>query len=247
MKIIVEKDYQAMSKAAARVMIEQIKASEESPLISIAGGDTPLGLVEAFVEAINNKEVDITDTAYISLDEWVGLGKADKGSCAEYNYTNLLMKIKQFFNTQYVINGKAEDVQAELKRIDTFIENHGGKFTVNVLGIGLNGHLGFNEAGIDIFEETGAKLIELAETTTTVMTKYFGDNFKPTHGITQSIHQIMNSELLILVANGEKKAEIIQRALEGEITNEVPASVLQNHPNVYVVLDEAAAAKLKNK
>lgn len=106
----------------------------------------------------------------------------------------------------------------------------------------MNGHLGFNENGVDF--DLDAHIIPLSETTLKVMTKYFGEKFHPTHGISQGIRQIMVAKTVILIANGAHKAEILKKAVHGPVTNEVPASVLQNHPNCYVVADEAAAALL---
>ncbi len=106
----------------------------------------------------------------------------------------------------------------------------------------MNGHLGFNEDGVDF--DLNAHIIPLSDTTKQVMSKYFGEKFHPEYGISQGIRQIMAAKTVILIANGAHKADIIQQAVRGEVSPHVPASVLQNHPNCYVVVDEAAAAKL---
>ena len=106
----------------------------------------------------------------------------------------------------------------------------------------MNGHLGFNEDGVSF--DLDAHIVPLSEVTRRVMSKYFGEKFHPTHGISQGIRQIMAAERAILIANGAHKADIIQKALTGPVTSSVPASVLQNHPDCYVVLDADAAARL---
>ena len=132
-------------------------------------------------------------------------------------------------------------MEAERDALNTYFVKY-GPLTVSVLGIGMNGHLGFNEDGVSF--DLDGHIVPLSEVTKRVMSKYFGEKFHPTHGISQGIRQIMAAERVILIANGAHKADIIHEALTGPVTSSVPASVLQNHPNCYVVLDEAAAVKL---
>ena len=177
----------------------------------------------------------------MSLDEWVGLSNEDEGSCGQFNMVNLIHRLQKPFADIHIIDGAAEDIVSERGLLDDYIEQF-GPLDVSMLGIGLNGHLGFNESGVDF--NLNAHIIRLADTTKQVMTKYFGEKFHPEYGITQGIHQIMAAKKVILIANGSHKAKIIREAVNGEVTNKVPASVLQNHPNCYVVVDEEAAAEL---
>lgn len=177
----------------------------------------------------------------MSLDEWVGLSDKDEGSCGLFNRTELLGRLKKPFGDVHIINGAAADIESERASLDEYIAAH-GPLTVSVLGIGMNGHLGFNEDGVDF--DLNAHIIPLSDTTKQVMSKYFGEKFHPEYGISQGIRQIMAAKTVILIANGAHKADIIQQAVRGEVSPHVPASVLQNHPNCYVVVDEAAAAKL---
>lgn len=240
MNIIICKDYEEMSRKAAELAAESIREVPES-LISFPGGDTPLGMDHAFADMVNAGEVDISKTRFVSLDEWVGLSDTDEGSCGTFNRTELLGKLEKPFCDVHLINGAASDIEAERQALNEYIAQY-GPLLVSVLGIGLNGHLGFNEDGVDF--SLDAHIIQLSETTRKVMRKYFGDKFNPKYGLTQGIHQIMAAKKVILIANGEHKADIVARACHGEVTNSVPASVLQKHPNCYVVVDEAAAAKL---
>ena len=240
MHIIVCKDYEEMSRKAAALVAEGIQARPDG-LISFPGGDTPLGMVREFVDMVNRGEVDISRTHYVSLDEWVGLSDTDEGSCGLFNRENLLSRLEKPFADVHIINGAAVNMDAERQGLDDYIEKY-GPLDVSVLGIGMNGHLGFNENGVDF--SLNAHIIPLSETTRKVMSKYFGDKFHPTQGISQGIRQIMAARRVILIAHGAHKAEILRKAVRGPVTNEVPASVLQNHPNCYVVADEAAAALL---
>lgn len=240
MHIVVCKDYEEMSRRAAEIVAEQIKKRPDG-LISFPGGDTPLGMVHVFADMVNEAKVDISRTHYVSLDEWVGLSNEDEGSCGLFNQQNLLSRLQHPFAGTHIINGAAEDIESERVALNDYISQY-GPLDVSVLGIGMNGHLGFNENGVDF--DLDAHIIPLSETTLKVMTKYFGEKFHPTHGISQGIRQIMAAKTVILIANGAHKAEILKKAVHGPVTNEVPASVLQNHPNCYVVADEAAAALL---
>lgn len=240
MHIVVCKDYGEMSRRAAEIVAEQIKKRPDG-LISFPGGDTPLGMVHVFADMVNEGKVDISRTHYVSLDEWVGLSNEDEGSCGLFNQQNLLSRLQHPFAGTHIINGAAEDIESERVALNDYISQY-GPLDVSVLGIGMNGHLGFNENGVDF--DLDAHIIPLSETTLKVMTKYFGEKFHPTHGISQGIRQIMAAKTVILIANGAHKAEILKKAVHGPVTNEVPASVLQNHPNCYVVADEAAAALL---
>lgn len=240
MHIVVCKDYEEMSRRAAEIVAEQIKKRPDG-LISFPGGDTPLGMVHVFADMVNEGKIDISRTHYVSLDEWVGLSNEDEGSCGLFNQQNLLSRLQHPFAGTHIINGAAEDIEFERVALNDYISQY-EPLDVSVLGIGMNGHLGFNENGVDF--DLDAHIIPLSETTLKVMTKYFGEKFHPTQGISQGIRQIMAAKTVILIANGAHKAEILKKAVHGPVTNEVPASVLQNHPNCYVVADEAAAALL---
>jgi len=240
MNLIVCEDYQEMSQKAAAMAAESICAAEEQ-LISFPGGDTPLGMVNAFVSMVNNKTVDISHVRYVQLDEWVGLGEEDKGSCAQFNRVNLLNNLRYPFLDFFLINGLASDIHQESVRLNAFIERY-GPLSLSVLGIGLNGHLGFNEDGVDF--ENDAHVTPLSVTTKKIMGKYFDRLHSPEYGITQGIRQIMAAKKVILMANGAHKAPILKKAFAGPVTNSVPASVLQRHKNCTVIADLEAAKDL---
>ena len=198
MHIVVCKDYEEMSRRAAEIVAEQIKKRPDG-LISFPGGDTPLGMVHVFADMVNEGKVDISRTHYVSLDEWVGLSNEDEGSCGLFNQQNLLSRLQHPFAGTHIINGAAENIESERVALNDYISQY-GPLDVSVLGIGMNGHLGFNENGVDF--DLDAHIIPLSETTLKVMTKYFGEKFHPTHGISQGIRQIMAAKTVILIANG---------------------------------------------
>lgn len=242
MQTIICKDFDAMSKWTADKVAEEIRRKPDA-LISFPGGDTPLGMVHEFARMVNAGEVDISKARFVMLDEWVGLNENDEGSCARFMKDNLFDLLEKPFAEVCLFDGRAADIEAERAKHEAFIKEH-GPITVSVLGIGMNGHLGFNESGVDF--SLSSHIIPLHPVTRQVMSKYFGGRQLPlTHGITQGIAQIMAADTVLVIANGAKKADIVRRAIEEPVTNEVPASVIQNHPNGYFVLDEAAASDLK--
>lgn len=240
MEVIVSENYEEMSKQAAWLVAESL-VENPTGLLSFPGGDTPLGMVHIFADMVNQGEADISKARYVSLDEWVGLSDTDEGSCGRFNQEHLLGRLKKPFADVHIINGAAEDIKVECENLNHYIDSY-GPLEVSVLGIGMNGHLGFNEAGVDF--QLNSHIITLDETTKRVMTKYFGEKFHPTKGITQGLAQIMLAKKVILIVSGEHKADILARAMQGEISPEVPASILRNHPNCYIVADSQAAAKL---
>lgn len=241
MKVLVAKDYDAMSKATAD-LVEQLIKEDPDALISFPGGDTPVGLVKEFCARVNNGSIDPTTLKFVQLDDWVGLGPDDKGSCSNFIRDHLLTQMSKPFAEAFTFDGTKDNIDEQLAGQDAFIVKH-GNICVEVLGIGMNGHLGFNEEGVDFTQRSHRH--PLSNVTKGVQKKYFdGKDLPLTEGITQGIAQIMESKTVIVIANGEKKAEIVSKAITGPVTNMVPASVLQNHPNCYYLLDEGAASLL---
>lgn len=239
MELIICENYEEMSRTAAGIAAETLLRKPDA-LLSFAGGETPLGFVHRFADMVNSGQIDPSRAYYVSLDEWAGLSWEDEGSCGLFNQKELLGRMRTPFLQAHVINGAA-DMQEECRALDGFIAAH-GPLTLSVLGIGMNGHLGFNEEGVPF--DLNAHVIPLSETTKRVMPKYFGEKFHPEYGISQGIRQIMAAETVLLLASGAHKADILREALRGDVTNQVPASILQTHPNCVVVADKAAAAML---
>jgi len=201
----------------------------------LATGSTPETMYEYMVAS----ELDFSDKVSVNLDEYVGLDGSNEQSY-RYFMDQHLFNQKPFKKT-YVPNGKADDLDAECKRYDQIIADH--PIDIQVLGIGQNGHIGFNEPGTS-FDAT-THVVELTESTVNANKRYF-DKVEdvPTRALTMGIKSIMQSKKIILMAFGKAKAEAIKGMLEGEVTQDLPASVLQNHPDVVVIIDEEAASKL---
>lgn len=240
MELICCKDYEEMSRKAAETVAACLKKKPDG-LLSFPGGETPLGMVQHFVKMVNEGEVDISRANYVSLDEWVGLGPDTLGSCAQFNRDNLFTPLQKEFANIHIINGANSQIEEECEKLDAYFAAY-GPLTVSVLGIGMNGHLGFNEEGSDF--NAKAHTVPLSPVTIGIMSKYFTEELPLTHGITQGLAQIMQADTVILIAAGEKKAEIVHRAMRGEVTESVPASILQRHPNCICVMDEAACRLL---
>ncbi|MDR2477088.1 MAG: glucosamine-6-phosphate deaminase [Treponema sp.] len=239
-KTIICENYEEMSRKAAETAAEGIPSGRES-LVSFPGGETPKGMFNCFVQMVNSGTVDISKTRYVSLDEWVGLGVEDQGSCASFNHINLLEKIQKPFLDSHIINGKAGDIDEECRLLNDYISRY-GPLDLSVLGIGLNGHLGFNEDGVDFGLD--AHVIPLSKMTRKIMGKYFEKSHDLNYGITQGLRQIMAAKKIILIANGAHKAEILRTAFSGPVSNSVPASILQRHTDCTLICDKEAAAGL---
>ncbi|MDT2763291.1 glucosamine-6-phosphate deaminase [Enterococcus asini] len=233
MEIIRVKDAQAGGEKA----FELIKAGMDKGILTLglATGSTPIPLYRK----MTGSDLDFSNMTSINLDEYVGLGVEDEQSYRHFMNDNLFDQ-KPFKET-FVPNGKAENLEAECQRYDAIIDAH--PVDIQILGIGRNGHIGFNEPGADLNGTTA--VVNLTESTIEANKRFF-DKVEdvPTKAISMGIASIMKGKQIILMAFGEDKAEAIYGMVKGPVTNHVPASALQNHDNVIVIVDDAAAAKL---
>ena len=233
MEIIRVKDAQAGGEKA----FELIKAGMDKGIqtLGLATGSTPIPLYRE----MTSSDLDFSNMTSINLDEYVGLGVEDEQSYRHFMNDNLFDQ-KPFKET-FVPNGKAENLEAECQRYDAIIDAH--PVDIQILGIGRNGHIGFNEPGADLNGTTA--VVNLTESTIEANKRFF-DKVEdvPTKAISMGIASIMKGKQIILMAFGEDKAEAIYGMVKGPVTNHVPASALQNHDDVIVIVDDAAAAKL---
>lgn len=233
MEIIRVKDAQAGGEKA----FELIKTGMDKGIqtLGLATGSTPIPLYRE----MTGSDLDFSNMTSINLDEYVGLGVEDEQSYRHFMNDNLFDQ-KPFKET-FVPNGKAENLEAECQRYDAIIDAH--PVDIQILGIGRNGHIGFNEPGADLNGTTA--VVNLTESTIEANKRFF-DKVEdvPTKAISMGIASIMKGKQIILMAFGEDKAEAIYGMVKGPVTNHVPASALQNHDNVIVIVDDAAAAKL---
>ena len=241
MKIVIAKSYEELSNKAADELIKSIPSNKE-PLVCIASGDSPTGLYKELVHRFTTGAINISDWYFLALDEWIGMNGEDEGSCRYYLdktvFTPLHVQDEHFC----CFNGKAADTQKECERIEEYIQQHNG-IDVAIVGLGLNGHVGLNEPGTNAALHSHVSVID--SVTEQVGQKYFAEQKQLTHGITLGLANLMEAKKVILLVSGERKAAIIKTVIEGEITEQVPATILRHHPNCIVFLDEAAAQLLE--
>ncbi|MFC5448528.1 glucosamine-6-phosphate deaminase [Paenibacillus aestuarii] len=241
MNLYVDNNYDEMSRRTAEMIIQLMKKKPDS-LVCMAAGNTPLGTFTHLVKAVQKGEVNVEACHFISLDEWVGLDGTDEGSCRQTLDAHFFKPCGIDEQRIHFFDAKRANLQAECEKMDALIQSH-GHIDVLLLGVGMNGHLGFNEPGAGF--DTYTHVVELDAVTKQVSAKYFTEPREVQMGITLGIKHMLEAETVILIADGLKKADIMQKALHGEVTNEVPVTVLQQHPNVHVCLDAAAASLLK--
>lgn len=242
MRIIIEKDYEAMSKRAAQEMAGIVN-DKPNCVLGLATGSTPEGLYRELIEMNKEGKVDFSKVTTVNLDEYVGL---PEGHCQSYRYfmnDKLFNHINIDKSKTFVPNGSAEDAEVECRNYDSLIEKLGG-IDIQLLGIGNNGHIGFNEPSDYLNMST--HLTNLTESTIEANSRFFESiDEVPTKAITMGLGGIMKAKKILLVASGENKADIIAKLVDGKISTQIPASLLQVHHDVLVIVDEAAASHLK--
>lgn len=236
MKVIVTKDYDALSKEAFKVMKEVLDARKDA-VLGLATGSSPEGLYAEMVKDHKENGTSYKDVRTYNLDEYVDIDRNDPQSYYTFMNQQLFSHVDiDPENTNVPYGNTIEDANAydeQVKGVD-----------VQLLGIGRNGHIGFNEPGTPFTERT--HIVELTENTRDANKRFFDNDINkvPTHAITQGIGTVMDAKKILLVANGEGKADAVKAMIEGPVDPACPASVLQNHPDVVVIVDEAAASKL---
>lgn len=234
MNIIIVKDSAEGGKKASELFYDA--CVNGAKVFGLATGSTPVTTYQHLVKS----KIDFSKCISINLDEYVGLKPADEQSYRYYMEKNLF-EFKPF-KKSYLPQGDAADAEEEVKRYDKVIADN--PIDLQLLGIGRNGHIGFNEPGSS-FDLTTHK-VALTSSTIAANARFFEDEKDvPKYAYSMGIGSIMKSKSIILEAFGDNKADAIAKMIEGPVTEECPASVLQKHPNVTVIVDEAAAAKLK--
>ncbi len=240
MEILIAKNYEEMSKLGYDV-IKKVVTSKPNAILGLATGGTPVGLYKNMIEDCKNGVVSYKDISTINLDEYLGLDGNDNQSYRYFMNTNLFDHIDIDKKNTYLPNGKAEDRQAECERYSKLADEM--QQDVQILGIGSNGHIAFNEPGTAFDSRT--HVVDLTENTIKDNARFF-DKIEdvPTQAFTMGISNIVNAKKILLLASGANKADAIYQTIKGTPSENCPASALQNHPDVIFVLDEAAASKL---
>jgi len=239
MQVRTLENYSVLSRSVADLIGSTIKRKPYS-LVCIASGHTPVGVFKCMIDDIKAGTLDVSKVTFVSLDEWLGIDPSDPGSC-------ISMLRKDFFNHVSLRDEQIEmfdidaDPIAECARINDLIIANGG-LDVMLVGIGLNGHIGMNEPGTSF--RSYAHVSVLAEATKTSGQKYFSKPTTLSKGITLGLRHFAESRLPIVMANGLKKATIINEVINGKPTEQVPATIVHNIANALVMIDAEAASEL---
>ena len=239
-KIIRAKDYNDMSRKAANIISAQV-IMKPNCVLGLATGGSPVGTYAQLVDWYNKGDLDFADVTTVNLDEYRGLPRTHEQSYWYFMQENLFKHVNVKPDRIHVPDGSNPDAEAACREYDQIIQDVGG-IDLQLLGIGVDGHIGFNEPG-DAFE-LGTHCVDLTESTIEANKRFFDNNVDlvPKQAYTMGIKTIMQARKVLMVANGANKAEIIKKAFFGPVTPEVPASILQMHPDFILVGDEEALA-----
>lgn len=239
MELIRAKDYTDMSRKAANIIFAQVVLNPKS-VLGLATGDTPMGTYAQLVEKQKMGDCSFAQCSSYNLDEYVGLSADHPQSYHYFMSTNFFDKIDIDVANTHVPDGAAADVEAACAEYDRIVAAAGYP-DLQLLGIGRNGHIGFNEPG-DTFPR-GTHVVDLTESTIEANSRLFDSvDEVPRQAISMGIQTIMSAHRILILASGEQKAQAVHDMVFGPITPQVPASILQLHPNCTVIADEAALA-----
>ena len=239
MRIIRAKDYADMSRKAANIIAAQVILKPDC-VLGLATGSTPIGTYKELIKGYENGDLDFSLVKTANLDEYRGLEKSNDQSYDYFMKANLFNHININFDNLNIPNGENPDADAECKRYEEVVKALGGQ-DLQLLGMGHNGHIGFNEPADEFVKETHC--VDLQESTIQANKRFFEKvEDVPTQAYTMGINTIMQAKMILVIVSGADKAEIVKKAFFGPVTPQVPASISQMHPNVVVVVDEAAAS-----
>jgi len=232
MKFIEVESYEELSRQAANIIAAQVTLKEDS-VLGLATGSSPLGLYKELIKKNQNGDIDFSKVISVNLDEYVGLTADNNQSYRYFMNDNLFNHINIDKANTFVPNGVAEDTDKECEAYDKKIASLGGT-DIQLLGIGLDGHIGFNEP--DEFFIKPTHKVKLDESTIKANARFFAsEDDVPKYALTMGIGAIMKAKKVLLIANGAAKKDIVEKAFFGPITPEVPASILQLHNDLIVI------------
>lgn len=241
-RIYKAKDYNDLSRKAANIISAQI-IMKPNCVLGLATGSSPIGTYRQLVEWYKKGDLDFREVHTVNLDEYLGIEGQNKNSYRYFMNENLFGAVNIDISNTNVPNGMAKDIAAECLRYNELIRSLGG-IELQLLGIGHNGHIGFNEPGTAFEKET--HVVNLTDNTIKANSRLFEKKDEvPRQAITMGIKSIMQARKILVIASGEDKAEIVKKAFWGEVTPEIPASILQINKDVTLVADEAALSLAK--
>lgn len=241
MRFIVTKDYNDMSRKAANIISAQI-ITKPNCILGLATGSTPVGTYKQLVEWYNKGDLDFSEVSTVNLDEYKGLDHDNDQSYYYFMMNNLFKHVNIDLSKTHVPDGTEPDPEKACADYEKIVNEYGGA-DLQLLGLGHNGHIGFNEPADDFPKVTHC--VDLTESTIKANARFFEKiEDVPTQAYTMGIGTIFKAKRILLIASGKDKAEIVKKAFCGPIDPRVPASILQIHPDVTIVLDEDAASLL---
>lgn len=244
MKLIKSKNYEEMCAKVARIFAAQITLKPDS-VLGLATGSTPIGMYQELVRKYNEDRVDFGKVRTVNLDEYIGLSGDNDQSYRYFMNHNLFDHVDIDKSQTFVPNGLAADPEAECVNYENIVAGMGG-VDIQLLGIGNNGHIGFNEPCDEFPEYT--HVVDLTESTIEANARFFASmDDVPKQAISMGIGTIMKAKKIILMANGKGKAPIIYDTVFGPVTPQVPASILRFHPDVMIFVDEEAYSEIAKK
>ncbi len=242
MKIYETKDYQEMSRQAANILSAQVILKPDC-VLGLATGSTPIGTYDQLVDWYNKGDVDFSQVRTVNLDEYRGLTRDNDQSYYYFMHKHLFDRVNIKLENTNVPDGTQEDAEKECARYEALIESMGG-VDIQLLGLGHNGHIGFNEP-CDSFPQD-VHVVDLTESTIEANKRFFASaDDVPKQAYTMGVGTILRAKAILLVVSGKDKAEALNAVVNGPITPQVPGSVLRLHPNVIIVADEDALSEME--
>jgi len=240
-KVLITKNYDELSEKAAKIIADAIR-NKPNLVLGLATGGTPVGCYRELVRMHKEEKLDFSRVVTFNLDEYIGLPPTHPQSYRYFMNENLFNHVNIRMENTHIPDGMTDDPQKTCEEFEKAIETAGG-IDLQLLGIGTNGHIAFNEPGSPFNSRT--RVVEISEQTRKDNARFFQSiDEVPRQAISMGIGTIMEARKIVLLASGARKADAVAKSVKGPITEEVPASILQKHPNCTFILDEAAASKL---
>lgn len=236
MELVKVKNYEEMSDKAADILFDVI-VKNEKPVIGLATGSTPEGTYKELIKKLNNNDINQKNITTFNLDEYVGLDKNNEQSYSYYMHENFFNQVNIPAENIHLLNGKTEDVVSEVETYEKAIDDTG--LDVQLLGIGRNGHIAFNEPGTSFDSVT--HVVDLTPETIEDNSRFFDDlGDVPSKALTMGLSSIMKAKKIVILVYGENKKEALAELLSGNVHTDNPASILNNHSDVIIIADTAA-------
>lgn len=240
MTIHISPDYDHLSQHTADFILSLIK-NKPNAILCFATGNTPVRAYQLFVDQVKREKVNVSNIRFVGLDEWVGVPGNVRGSCKHFFQTELFSPLDINPANTFLFDGEAADLDAECVKMNGSLDKL-GPIDLMLVGIGPNGHIGFNEPGTP--RNLSAHVSKLADQTVVTGQKYFDNQMQLKYGLTLGLRNFIEAREAIIMANGEGKANIIHQTVEGPDTIEIPSTIIRHHRKGCLFLDKAAANKI---